>query len=232
MVLKNPAIDYAVLETARGGILRSGLGFDRCDVAVVTNVAADHLGLEGINTLAELARVKAGRAAIGLAATAPASSTPTTPTPSRWRGSARGEIIFFSMDEENPVIRDHLRERGRAVVLRPTRHGEMITLIEHRRDTSLLLAEEIPATMEGRIRVNIANAMAAAAAAFAQRRAAGVHPQRPAHLHLELLPDARSLQPARDRGAQGRSSTTATTWPGWSRWPISSSGWTPTARSP
>ena len=81
---------------------------------------------------------------------------------------ARGEIIFFSMDEENPVVRDHLRERGKAVVLRPTRHGEMITLIEHRRDTSLLLAEEIPATMEGRIRVNIQNAMAAAAAAFAQ----------------------------------------------------------------
>ncbi len=81
---------------------------------------------------------------------------------------ARGEIIFFSMDEENPVVRDHLRERGKAVVLRPTRHGEMITLIEHRRDTSLLLAEEIPATMDGRIRVNIQNAMAAAAAAFAQ----------------------------------------------------------------
>jgi cyanophycin synthetase len=81
---------------------------------------------------------------------------------------ARGEIIFFSMEEENPVIRDHLRERGKAVVLRPTRHGEMITLIEHRRDTSLLLAEEIPATLDGRIRVNIQNAMGAAAAAFAQ----------------------------------------------------------------
>ena len=59
MVLKNPTIDYAVLETARGGILRSGLGFDRCDVAVVTNVTSDHLGLTGINTLSDLARVKA-----------------------------------------------------------------------------------------------------------------------------------------------------------------------------
>ena len=59
MVLKNPTINYAVLETARGGILRSGLGFDRCDIAVVTNVAADHLGLGGIDTLADLARVKA-----------------------------------------------------------------------------------------------------------------------------------------------------------------------------
>jgi cyanophycin synthetase len=72
------------------------------------------------------------------------------------------------MNEENPVIRDHLRERGKAVVLRPTRHGEMITLIEHRRETSLLLAEEIPATFNGKVRVNIANALAAVAAAFAE----------------------------------------------------------------
>jgi cyanophycin synthetase len=167
MVLKNPAIDYAVLETARGGILRSGLGFDRCDVAVVTNVSSDHLGLKGINTLSELARVKevVPQSVLPNGASVLNADNPYTVEMAR---IARGELIFFSMDEDNPVIRDHLRERGKAVVLRPTRHGEMITLIEHRRDTSLLLAEEIPATMEGRIRVNIANAMAAAAATFAQ----------------------------------------------------------------
>jgi len=167
MVLKNPAIDYAVLETARGGILRSGLGFDRCDVAVVTNVSSDHLGLKGINTVAELARVKQVVPQSVLPNGASILNADNSYTVEMAR-VARGEIIFFSMDEENPVVRDHLRERGKAVVLRPTRHGEMITLIEHRRDTSLLLAEEIPATMEGRIRVNIQNAMAAAAAAFAQ----------------------------------------------------------------
>jgi cyanophycin synthetase len=167
MVLKNPAIDYAVLETARGGILRSGLGFDRCDVAVVTNVTSDHLGLKGINTLAELAKVKevVPQSVLPNGASVLNADNPYTVEMER---VARGEIIYFSMDEENPVIREHLRERGKAVVLRPTRHGEMITLIEHRRDTSLLLAEEIPATLEGRIRVNIQNAMAAAAAAFAQ----------------------------------------------------------------
>ena len=167
MVLKNPAIDYAVLETARGGILRSGLGFDRCDVAVVTNVSSDHLGLKGINTVAELARVKQVVPQSVLPGGASVLNADNSYTVEMAR-VARGEIIFFSMDEENPVVRDHLRERGKAVVLRPTRHGEMITLIEHRRDTSLLLAEEIPATMDGRIRVNIQNAMAAAAAAFAQ----------------------------------------------------------------
>jgi cyanophycin synthetase len=167
MVLKNPAIDYAVLETARGGILRSGLGFDRCNVAVVTNISSDHLGLKGINTLAELARVKevVPQSVLPDGASVLNADNPYTVEMAR---TARGQLIFFSMDEDNPVIRDHLRERGKAVVLRPTRHGEMITLIEHRRDTSLLLAEEIPATMEARIRVNIQNAMAAAAAAFAQ----------------------------------------------------------------
>ena len=167
MVLKNPAIDYAVLETARGGILRSGLGFDRCNVAVVTNISSDHLGLKGINTLGELARVKevVPQSVLPDGASVLNADNPYTVEMAR---TARGQIIFFSMDEDNPVIRDHLRERGKAVVLRPTRHGEMITLIEHRRDTSLLLAEEIPATMEARIRVNIQNAMAAAAAAFAQ----------------------------------------------------------------
>jgi cyanophycin synthetase len=167
MVLKNPVVTDAVLETARGGILRSGLGFDRCDVAVVTNVASDHLGLKGVHTLAELARVKAvvPQAVLPDGASVLNADNQWTVEMAR---TARGELIFFSLDEENPVIRDHVRERGKAVVLRPTRHGEMITLIEHRRDTSLLLAEEIPATLNGRIRVNVANALAAVAAAFAE----------------------------------------------------------------
>jgi cyanophycin synthetase len=166
MVLKNPTIDFAVLETARGGILRSGLGFDRCNIAVVTNVTSDHLGLRGVDTLAELARVKA---------VVPASVLPdgacVLNADNEWTVGmtrvARGEVIFFSMDEESPVIQEHLRERGRAVVLKKTPRGEMITLLEHRRETSILLASQIPATFEGRARVNIQNAMAATGAAVA-----------------------------------------------------------------
>jgi cyanophycin synthetase len=165
MVLKNPTVNYAVLETARGGLLRSGLGFDRCDIAVVTNVAADHLGLGGIDTLADLARVKA---------VVPQSvfrdGTTVLNADNEWTADmarqSRGEIIYFSMQEDNPVVREHVRVRGRAVILRQTRHGEMITIIEHRRETSLLLASQIPATFDGRLRVNIANAMGAAAAAL------------------------------------------------------------------
>ncbi|MGD9710751.1 MAG: cyanophycin synthetase, partial [Thermomicrobiales bacterium] len=166
MVLKNPAINYAVLETARGGILRSGLGFDRCDIAVVTNVAGDHLGQHGIDSLSELARVKAvvpqsvfrdGKSVLN------ADDEHVV----EMARHARGEILYFSVDEENPVIREHLRARGRAVVLRRINAGEMITIIEHRRETSLLLASQIPATFEGRLRVNILNALAAATAALA-----------------------------------------------------------------
>lgn len=166
MVLKNPTIDYAVLETARGGILRSGLGFDRCNIGVVTNIAADHLGLKGVDSLHELARVKEVVVASVLRDGASVLNADNEYTVNMTR-AARGEIIFFSMDDENPVIREHIRAKGRAVVLRQTRQGEMITIIENRRETSLLLASQIPATMEGRIRVNIENAMAAAAAALA-----------------------------------------------------------------
>jgi len=159
MVLKNPTINYAVLETARGGILRSGLGFDRCDIAVVTNITSDHLGLQGVDTLADLARVKAvvpqsvfrdGKSVLN-------ADNEWTVEMAR---SARGEILYFSMQEDNSVVRDHLRNKGRAVILRQVAAGEMITIIENRRETSLLLASQIPATFDGRLRVNVANALA------------------------------------------------------------------------
>jgi cyanophycin synthetase len=164
MVLKNPAIDFAVLETARGGILRSGLGFDRCDVAVVTNIAADHLGLRGVETVDDLARVKAvgPRSVFRDGATVLNADNRWTVDMAR---TARGEIVYFGMDEANPILHDHRRGRGRAVVLCQRAAGEMLTLFEHRRETSLLRADEIPATLGGRVRVNIANALAAAAAA-------------------------------------------------------------------
>jgi len=166
-ILMNPAVDFAVLETARGGIVRSGLGFDRCDVAVVTNISSDHLGLGGLETIEDLARIKAVVPEAVFRDGASVLNADNVWTV-RMAERARGEIIYFSMDPENPVIRDHLRERGRAVVLQETRDGEMITLLDGKESTSLLRAREIPATSEGRIRVNIANALAATAAAIAR----------------------------------------------------------------
>jgi cyanophycin synthetase len=166
-VLCNPSIDYAVLETARGSILRDGLGFAHCDVAVVTNVAADHLGHRGIHTVADMAKVKAvvpRAVAPGGASVLNADDSSTV----EMAAVAGGEIMFFSLDGCNPVVRDHLRAGGRAVVLHATEAGEMLTLRDGEEEKAILLAEEIPATMEGRIRVNIANALAATATALAQ----------------------------------------------------------------
>jgi cyanophycin synthetase len=164
MILRNPRVDMAVLETARGGILRSGLGFDRCNVAVVTNVTSDHLGLKGIDTLEDLAQVKSvvPRSVLPEGTSVLNAENPWTV---EMASVARGEIIYFSMNEDNPVIQDHVRQHGRAVVLRQTPRGGMITLLDSRRETHILAARDIPATFDERLRVNIANALAATAAA-------------------------------------------------------------------
>jgi cyanophycin synthetase len=164
MVLRNPRVDMAVLETARGGILRSGLGFDRCNVAVVTNVASDHLGLKGVDTLEDLARVKAvvPRSVLPEGTSVLNAENPWTV---KMANVARGEIIYFSMNEDNPVIQEHVRHNGRAVVLRQTPRGGMITLLDSRRETHILAARDIPATLDERLQVNTANALAATAAA-------------------------------------------------------------------
>ncbi len=166
-VLRNPAIDYAVLETAHGSILKHGLGFDRCDVAVVTNVAADHLGTAHLKTLEDLAQVKAvvARAAMSEGASVVNADDPLTVAMAEVAG---GEIVYFSMTDDSSVVHDHLQQGGRAVVLRQSPAGEVLTLLANGGATSILPVAEIPATMEGRIRVNIANALAASATAIAQ----------------------------------------------------------------
>ncbi|CAN5688856.1 cyanophycin synthetase [soil metagenome] len=166
MVLQNPTVDHAVLETARGGMLRSGLGFDRCDISVVTNVAADHLGLGGVDSLEGLAKVKA---IVPAATHRNGFSVLNADDPwcVKMTSRARGEIVYFSMNENNPTVREHLRARGMAVVLREYRGAEVIFLLEGKRETALLDVRHIPATFEGRARVNIKNALAAVAVAYA-----------------------------------------------------------------
>lgn len=165
MVLQNPTVDYAVLETARGGLMRSGLGFDRCNIAVVTNVTSDHLGLGGVDTLQELARVKA----VVPAATF-RDGYVVLNADNRWTAEmvnrARGEVIFFTVEENNPIVVEHLRARGKAIVLREVRGAEVIYIVDGRRETAVLDIRHIPATFEGRARVNVKNALAAVGAAM------------------------------------------------------------------
>ena len=168
MVLQNPAIDAAVLETARGGLLRSGLGYDRADVAIVTNVAEDHMGLKGIYTLEDLAKVKAVVAAsTGRSGTVVLNADDERVA--RMSRLAHGRVVYFTLasggPEASPVTARHLRNGGLVLGLSETAQGEVIALWE-RREIGLIRVADIPATFGGRARVNVANALAAAAAAI------------------------------------------------------------------
>jgi cyanophycin synthetase len=170
MVLQNPRVDFAVFEVARGGILREGLGYERNDVAVVLNVQPDHLGLRGIDTLDQLADVKAV-----LVEAVPrhgaAVLNADDPLVRAMRRRCAGEVVWFTMMPAGSEIRDyidtHCRRGGRALVLDSTDKGDMIVVRHGRREMQLAWTHLLPATFGGRATMNVQNALAAAAAAFA-----------------------------------------------------------------
>jgi cyanophycin synthetase len=175
MVLQNPTVDTAVFEVARGGILREGLGYDRNDVAVVTNVTGDHLGLGGITSIGQLANVK------GVVVEAvPRSGTAVLNADDahvyRMGRHCAGRVVLFSMATEKGEdgfdrIDGHTSRGNAAFCLESTAEGELIVLRLGSRKMPLLYTHLIPATFGGRARMNVANALAAAAAAWA----AGAH---------------------------------------------------------
>jgi len=114
-VLKDPTVDFAVLETARGGILRAGLGFHKCDIGIVTNIAADHLGLQDINTLEDLARVKS----TVVESVMPGGTAILNADDPLVLDMAKGlncTIALFSMDETNPHLLAHCQSGGLACI--------------------------------------------------------------------------------------------------------------------
>ena len=169
-VLQNPTVDTAVFEVARGGILREGLGYDRNDVAVVTNVAGDHLGLGGINTIGQLANVK------GVVVEAvPRSGTAVLNADDshvyRMGRHCAGRVVLFSMsttkgEDGFDRVDGHTGRGGAAFCLEPSAEGELIVLKLGPRTMPVLYTHLIPATFGGRARMNVANALAAAAAAW------------------------------------------------------------------
>jgi len=175
MVLQNPTVDTAVFEVARGGILREGLGYDRNDVAVVTNVTGDHLGLGGIDTLGQLANVKGV-----LVEAVPRSGTAVLnaddPHVYRMGRHCAGRVVLFSLAKEKGEdgfdrIDGHTSRGNAAFMLEDTPQGELVVLRHGPRKMPVLYTHLIPATFGGRARMNVANALAAAAAAWA----AGAH---------------------------------------------------------
>jgi cyanophycin synthetase len=175
MVLQNPTVDTAVFEVARGGILREGLGYDRNDVAVVTNVTGDHLGIGGIDSIGQLANVK------GVVVEAvPRSGTAVLNADDshvyRMGRHCAGRVVLFTMATEKGEdgfdrVDGHTSRGNAAFCLESTQQGELIVLRLGSRKMPVLYTHLVPATFGGRARMNVANALAAAAAAWA----AGAH---------------------------------------------------------
>jgi cyanophycin synthetase len=160
--LSQPGVDLAVLETARGGILLRGIGTLHNDVAVVTNISADHLDLLGIRTLDQLAEVKATITRI----TRPdgwAVLNADDPRVLAMRRGARGRPWLFSLDPDHPAIRSVLAEGGRATTVID---GRLTYLTSGGRSHHLLAVEDIPLSLAGISRHNLQNAMAGASAAL------------------------------------------------------------------
>jgi cyanophycin synthetase len=162
-VLSEPDLDLAVLETARGGILLRGIGYMANDVSVVTNLSADHLGLQGIDTVEELADVKAAIVRI-TKRTGWAVLNAQDPLAWAMRRQTRAGIYAFSLDPDAPEVASTLKRGGRAAVLDG---GWLVLRGGRRRAARLAPSDEVPVTFAGLSRYNVANALAAAAAADA-----------------------------------------------------------------
>ena len=160
-ILKDPTVEFAVLETARGGILRSGLGFSRCDIAIITNIQEDHLGLSDIHTLDDLARVK--------------STVVKSVKKDGWAilnaedeqclkiaNELSCNIAYFSMDENNPKVKQFSKE-GKIVAVYENGY---ITIKKGEWKIRVERATHVPLTMGGKAKFMIANVLAATLASY------------------------------------------------------------------
>lgn len=164
MVLRDPKVEVAVLETARGGLLKRGMAYRRCNVGAVLNVQADHLGLRGVETLEDLARVKRIVAEI---AQDTAVLNADDAQCLRMADHTRADYLcYVTMNQKHPLVRDHIRAGGRAVVLEQGMGGHMITIYDGDQHIPLLWSHMIPATLDGRALHNVQNAMFAAGIAY------------------------------------------------------------------
>jgi cyanophycin synthetase len=166
-VLLHPGVEVAVLETARGGIIREGLAFDACDVAVVTNLSPDHIGISGVGSLDDLQRIKQ----VVVQNTRPGGAAVLNaedPLVAEMAPASKGRVIYFSTDPANPVITAHTARGGECVLL----EDGGVTLVRGTLHTHLLTLDRVPFTGGGRITFQVQNALAAVAAAWG----AGLNP--------------------------------------------------------
>ena len=160
-ILRDPSVEFAVLETARGGMLRSGMGYDQCDIAMITNIKEDHLGLNDIHTLEDLAEVK-GIVARSVKETGWAILNAEDEQCRKIAEDLDCNVAFFSLDEENEHI-VKLCEQGRTVAVFENGY---ITIKRGNKKTRIIDVSHVPLTMGGKVKFMIANAMAATLAAY------------------------------------------------------------------
>jgi cyanophycin synthetase len=164
MVLRDPRVEVAVMETARGGMLRRGIGYRQCTVGAVLNVASDHLGLKGIDTLEDLAQVK--RTVAEIARDTAVLNADDERVLAMADHTTADHLCYVTLNPAHPLVREHIQAGGRAVALEQGMGGQMITIYDGGRHMPLLWTHLIPATLDGRARHNVQNAMFAAGIAF------------------------------------------------------------------
>jgi cyanophycin synthetase len=165
IVLSDPNVEVAVLETARGGLLRAGMAVRHVDVGAVLNIKSDHLGQKGVDTLEQLAEIK--RTVIEIARD---TAVLNADDPHTLRMAAYTEakhVCYVTLNPDHELVREHIRAGGRAIALENGINGQMITIYDHGAHIPLLWTHLIPATIEGKALHNVQNAMFAAAMAYA-----------------------------------------------------------------
>ncbi|EDM74091.1 cyanophycin synthetase [Plesiocystis pacifica SIR-1] len=160
MVLRDPSVDAAVLETARGGLLRAGLGYRANNVGAVLNVQADHLGLGGIDTIEQLAAVK--RIVVEVSRDCAVLNADDEQCLKMADYTKAERIAYVTRNPKHALVREHIRAGGAACVLEEGINGQMITLYDRGSHIPLLWTHLIPATLEGKALFNVQNAMFAA----------------------------------------------------------------------
>jgi len=165
IVLRDPSVDMAVLETARGGLVKRGLGYRKSNVACCLNISADHLGMRGIDTLEQLAELK--RIVVEVAQDVAVLNADDENCLRMADHTQAERICYFTLNPNHELVREHIRAGGMACVLEQGINGHMITLFDGGSHIPLLWTHLIPATLEGKAVHNVQNAMAASAMAYA-----------------------------------------------------------------
>lgn len=160
-ILKDPTVEFAVLETARGGILRSGLGFSRCDIGIITNIQEDHLGLSDIHTLDDLARVKSV-VVRSIKKDGWAILNAEDPHCVKLADELSCQVAYFSLNEDTPMVKKLAREGKICAVY----ENGYVTIKKGEWKIRIEKATHIPLTMGGKARFMIANVLAAALAGY------------------------------------------------------------------